>query len=1149
MRRTLLPALVALALGGTLAAVPATTGSAAVPAPTARTVTAAPAVPESRGFDPARFENPRKDSLPAVYWYWGGVITDDIIDLQMAELRDKGIWEVVLFPFNGEDMRPLFASEEWFDRVGHTLEVARDTGMKVWLFNDNNFPSGRGAMYVVNGGQLGDRTFEARPDLRLKGLWRSTSVVTGGGEVALDRSTGVAVEHGRLVADGQVAPGGSPVVEGTGWGDYTLAANDVRVSSTTAGTDFRQVGTAAGLLVRASADGRSGYVVRLGNRGALSVARLDDGVETQLSAGTEVPGFTYTRPRKVSVVVAGDTITPVLDGRPQPPVTDATYPVGSVATYATGLERTAWGDLTVTGADEQVLWSADFEDSSSLGDLAGDRALAADAIAATAQPVGARGTTGLVELTPQLDGDGRPTWQAPAGRWRIDLFGASTLVDDSRGYTRGYLDLLSEEATDAFLSTIPEEYVRRFGWAMGTTVPGFWDDEPFVAAAEPHPFKRQPWSPTLAGELAELGTSPGKAYLASYDDLGRGGEQLRGQYWQAVSNRFAEAYYKRQADWMADHGLKLISNPLLDELSPSDRLGNTGDITKDNQWAQVPGTDMITTDYTAGEQTMLTRNAASVAHQSGQPRVVMEVFGNSGWKVAPEYMHATMGALAVRGANLPFLHALWTDELRVIFAPPFGPRSTFWEDMGGLNAWTGRVMEIARGRDLSRTALVQPQDAAEQLHEAEAAEAVDDAFAAASEDLERSQVDFDLVHDGALSADPALREHASVSAGELLVGRADYDVVVLPETPVLDLAAVRTLTRFVRSGGTLVTVGDRPTSETRGWDKALRTAVADLIPASARTRRLGKGSVVRVARATTAGEAVSYAGAAALTTSTPAPSLRVARRGSGPDLAYLINNESDQPVRTTATFPTRGLPELWDPATGTTGRIDAYTPGPGTTTLPLELDPYETVAIVFQGGRQIGARVTSAGDLAVTHVRREGPRRMTARVQATEPGFTSVVGTARGVTYRGRLQVGDPLEPLALDGPWTVRLEQDGAEETERPLGSWTTFAPTFSGSAVYRSSVTLRPGDLARRRLVLDLGEVHDLATVTVNGRRFAPAYWRPYAVDVTSALRAGANTVEVRVTNTLANERNQNLPSGLVGPVSLRPVAVRDVRLWRTP
>ena len=106
-------------------------------------------------------------------------------------------------------------------------------------------------------------------------------------------------------------------------------------------------------------------------------------------------------------------------------------------------------------------------------------------------------------------------------------------------------------------------------------------------------------------------------------------------------------------------------------------------------------------------------------------------------------------------------------------------------------------------------------------------------------------------------------------------------------------------------------------------------------------------------------------------------------------------------------------------------------------------------------------------------------------------------------------------------------------------------FAPTFSGSAVYATSLDLTAAQLADRRLVLDLGDVREIAPVTVNGTELPTALWKPYVVDVTSALRAGSNTIEVRVTNTLANERNQKLASGLLGPVVLRPRAVVEVRL----
>ncbi len=167
-----------------------------------------------------------------------------------------------------------------------------------------------------------------------------------------------------------------------------------------------------------------------------------------------------------------------------------------------------------------------------------------------------------------------------------------------------------------------------------------------------------------------------------------------------------------------------------------------------------------------------------------------------------------------------------------------------------------------------------------------------------------------------------------------------------------------------------------------------------------------------------------------------------------------------------------------------------------------------------------------------------------AVVTAEAPGTYPLTGTANGRTYRGTAVVDDPLTPIAVANPWTVQLI-DGSAPRERPLGSWTTFAPAYSGSAIYTTTFDLTAADLAGRRLTLDLGEVHDLATVTVNGVTLPAALWHPYTVDVTSALTAGTNTVSVRVTNTLANSRNKILPSGLLGPVTLRPQAVLTTTL----
>jgi hypothetical protein len=116
-----------------------------------------------------------------------------------------------------------------------------------------------------------------------------------------------------------------------------------------------------------------------------------------------------------------------------------------------------------------------------------------------------------------------------------------------------------------------------------------------------------------------------------------------------------------------------------------------------------------------------------------------------------------------------------------------------------------------------------------------------------------------------------------------------------------------------------------------------------------------------------------------------------------------------------------------------------------------------------------------------------------------------------------------------------------------RPLGSWTDLEPAFSGTAVYERAFEVDEATLEGRRWTLDLGDVRDVAEVTINGRELPARLWAPYAVDVTGALRPGRNTITVGVTNTGANARGEHRASGLLGPVALRPSRRVAVELER--
>jgi len=68
------------------------------------------------------------------------------------------------------------------------------------------------------------------------------------------------------------------------------------------------------------------------------------------------------------------------------------------------------------------------------------------------------------------------------------------------------------------------------------------------------------------------------------------------------------------------------------------------------------------------------------------------------------------------------------------------------------------------------------------------------------------------------------------------------------------------------------------------------------------------------------------------------------------------------------------------------------------------------------------------------------------------------------------------------------------------------------------------------RQRLDLDLGNVKDLAKITLNGKVVGVLWKPPYGVDVISVLKAGRNTLEIGAANEWTNRiaEDRQLPPG---------------------
>ncbi|HEU5081098.1 MAG TPA: glycosyl hydrolase [Opitutaceae bacterium] len=117
--------------------------------------------------------------------------------------------------------------------------------------------------------------------------------------------------------------------------------------------------------------------------------------------------------------------------------------------------------------------------------------------------------------------------------------------------------------------------------------------------------------------------------------------------------------------------------------------------------------------------------------------------------------------------------------------------------------------------------------------------------------------------------------------------------------------------------------------------------------------------------------------------------------------------------------------------------------------------------------------------------------------------------------------------PIPIDGEWKLSFPAGwGAPPAVQlpALVSWTQHADSgvryFSGTATYTKSFDVPADALSKsRRLWLDLGDVRVIAEVMLNGRNLGVLWKPPFRVEVTGALRAGSNALEVKVTNLWVN------------------------------
>ena len=157
-----------------------------------------------------------------------------------------------------------------------------------------------------------------------------------------------------------------------------------------------------------------------------------------------------------------------------------------------------------------------------------------------------------------------------------------------------------------------------------------------------------------------------------------------------------------------------------------------------------------------------------------------------------------------------------------------------------------------------------------------------------------------------------------------------------------------------------------------------------------------------------------------------------------------------------------------------------------------------------------------------------------------------------------------PVSLATLDGPWDVTFQPGRGAPASAKFAQLTPLNENaepgikyFSGEASYAKDFTTPRSWKRGQPLWLDLGSVHELAEVRVNGRLAGSTWHAPYRVDIGAAVKPGRNRLDVKVANLWVNRLIGDAqpgaqkitwtampsyradaplrPSGLIGPVKL--------------
>ncbi len=721
----------------------------------------------------------------------------------------------------------------------------------------------------------------------------------------------------------------------------------------------------------------------------------------------------------------------------------------------------------------------------------------------------------VIDLTSKMSPDGKLDWTPPAGDWVVLRFGYSLLGITNHPATaeatglevdkmdRRFVKNYFEKYLDSYKDTVGADEMGKKGirfvindsWEAGSQN---WTDNMIEQFKKLRGYNPVPWMPVLTGQVVESSEAS---------------DRFLWDFRKTIADLIANEHYGQLEETLHERGMGHYG-----ESHESGRafVADGMEVKKFNEvpmsamWTQTPTQNNEQFGYNADD-----RESASVAHIYGQNLAAAESMtaAVAPWAWSPTTLKPTADQEFLNGINRFVIHESahqpLVDKAPGLTLGPFGQwfnRNETWAEQA--RPW---IDYLARTSFL----LQQGHFGADLVYFYG-----EDSNLTAIFDHKAPEIPAGYGFDY-INADALIHE-LSVADGRIVTKSGmQYKVLGLDQySRHMSLPVLRAIAKLVNNGA--VVAGPKPTDDPSNSDNQgeFNELNNELFGDGTGVHKLGKGTVY-------AGQSLADVFSALhlgpdfdfTKPESDARLLFVHRKLSDGDI-YFVDNRKDREETVEATFRVTGkAPELWRAETGTSEPV-SYTVANGTTTVPMHLEPWGTAFVVF--------------------------RKPTAETSH-------------------KLKKSTETRLSSLDGPWQVSFQPGRgapASITMDALTDWSLNSDPgvkyFSGIGTYTKTVQA-PGDWFRRgaHLWIDLGDVRNLAAVTVNGKDLGEVWHTPYRVDATAALKPGANEVVIKVVNAWVNRligdeqpgatkytfadvkpykaNSPLLPSGLLGPAGV--------------